>query len=244
MKKEILLSQLDREVKRVRSTITSCEKPYKYSDKLSKKAKAVLDGIEKKHNTSWAMFMYERNKDSMNKVADAYRGNKITYGEMYAKAFEYSKSLKAMGVKKGDQVPVCISDIPEYRILLLACSFIGATIHLMGNWFDKNNLKDILNKTNSKIMFISENLYPDISDAIEESNIETPVLISLGDSLMKKNGKPFNPYQEFEGLEHDFSSHFEEFKAKSSKNVINQDSFLEYGKDYEGFIYSILIRRY
>ena len=236
MKKEELLAQLRREVQRVLSTETSNNIPYHYSDKLNKKARAVLADIEKNHNTSWAMFMYDRctNSKAMNKVANKYRGNKFTYGDIYARAFEYAKSLKAMGVKKGDQVPVCISDIPEYLVLLLACSFVGATIHLVGDWFDKDSLKAILNKSKAKTMFISEDVYPNVREAIEESNIDTSVLISLGDSLMRKNGKPFNPYQEIDGPNHDFSSHFDEFKAESTKNVINQEAFINYGANYEG----------
>lgn len=237
MTKKDLLMDLDNEVRRIQSLKKPCTEPYKYSDGLSKKVKKVLDGIEKDNNTSWAVFMYERNfsSDSMNKVADLYRGNKITYGEMYARAFEYCKSLKVMGVKKGDQVPVCISDIPEYKILLLACSFIGATIHLVGDWFSKESLLNILNKTNSKVLFVSEDCYSKIFETIEESNIETPVLISLSDSLMRdQKGNPFNPYQKIDGPEHDFSSHFEEYKSKSCKNLINQERFIEYGKDYKG----------
>ena len=236
MKTEELLLQLEKEVQRVLSTEAPNDKPYHYSDRLSKKARAVLEDIEKNHNTTWAMFMYRRtvSSNAMGKIANKYRGNKFTYGDLYARAFEYAKSLKAKGVKKGDQVPVCISDVPEYLVLLLACSFVGATIHLVGSWFDKESLKAILNKTKAKTMFISEDNYAKIFDAVEESNIETPVLISLSDSLMRKDGKPFNPYQDIDGPEHDFSTHFEEFRSRSSKNIINQEMFINEGTNYEG----------
>ena len=238
MSKDINLIELDREVKRIQQLRKPNTSPYNYSGRLSKKAKRVLDDIERNHNNSWAMFMYERNlaSNAMDKVAIKYRGNKITYGEMYSKAFEYARSLKAMGIKKGDQVPVCISNIPEYKYILLACSFIGAQIHLFGDWFDKKSIKNILNNTKSKVLIASEDCYEKISDVVEESNIETPVLMSLSDSLMKKDGKPYNPYQEFEGADHDFSYKFNEIKAKSTKKVINQKTFINYGYDYKGQI--------
>ena len=231
------LLELNEEIRRIQSLRKPNENVFKYSDKLSTKVKKALDYIEEHNNNSWAMFMYERNlsSNSMNKVAIKYRGNKITYAEMYSKVFEYCKSLKAMGVKKGDQVPVCISNVPEYLYLLLACSFIGATIHLVGSWFKKEYLKEILNNTKSNIMFISEDNYEKIADVIEDSNIQTPILISLEDSLKKdKAGKPFNPYAEIDGPNHVFTSRFSEFKAKSSKNMINQMDFLEKGKNYKG----------
>ena len=231
------LLELINEIERIQSIRKPNTSAFKYSDKLSKKAKKVLNGIEKNNNNSWAVYMFERNFESIlkNKVAIKYRGNRITYEEMYSKAFEYCKSLKALGVKKGDQVPVCTSNIPEYLYLLLACSFIGATIHLVGNWFNKDYLEDIINKTGSDIMFISEDKYEKIADVVEKSNVKIPVLMSLEDSLMKgKDGKPFNPYQELDGPTHVFSSRFWDFKIKSSKAVINQKDFLEYGKSYRG----------
>ncbi len=230
-------AELYREVQRIQSIRKPNQEVFKYSDKLSKKVRKALDNIEKNNNNSWALFMFERNlsSNSMNKVAIKYRGNKITYAEMYSKVFEYCKSLKAMGIKKGDQVPVCIANTPEYIYLLLACSFIGATIHLFGDWFNKEYLKDILDKTGSKIAFFSEKYYEEVQDVVEESNIQTPILFSLEDSLMRdRNGKPFNPYSVIDGPEHVFESNFEELKSKSSKKLMNQKEFVEFGKDYKG----------
>lgn len=235
-KKEDLL-ELYKEVRRVQSLKKPSAEVFKYSDKLSKKVRDALDYIEQNNNTSWAQFMFERAFDtnSMDKIAIKYRGNKITYGELFTKAFEYCKALKAAGVKKGDQIPVCISNIPEYIYLLLACNFVGATIHLFGSWFDKEYLSSILNDTRSNIIFISEDNYEKISDVVEKCNIQTPVLISLDSSLKKdKNGKSYNPYQDIDGENHIFASRANEFKKRSSKNIITQDEFLESGKDYKG----------
>ncbi len=237
MAKISYLPELDKEVKRIQSIRKPNQNTYKYSEKLSKKAKKALDDIEKNNNNSWALFMYERNLSSnaMNKVAIQYRGNKITYGEMWSKVFEYCKALKVNGVKKGDQVPVCISNIPEYLYLLLACSLVGATIHLVGNWFNKDSLKNILDKTNSSLIFVSDDVYPSVADAIEESNIEKTILLSLEDSLMKgRDWKPFNPYQEIDGPEHNFSSHYTEYKTRTSKIMISQNEFLNSGLNYSG----------
>lgn len=44
--------------------------------------------------------MYLRNKDNLSKIAMNYRGHKITYGEMFSKAFDYANSLCEMGYKK------------------------------------------------------------------------------------------------------------------------------------------------
>ena len=240
MTKEELLLDFKKEIERLQFERKSNTNVFKYSEKLPNKSKKVLDSIEKNNNNSWALFMFERNlsSKSMNKNAIQYRGNQITYKEMYLKVFEYCKSLKALGVKKGDQIPVCISNVPEYIYLLLACNFVGATIHLVGSWFNKDYLKKIINDTNSKIMFISEDNYSKISDCINESNIETQVLISLEDSLKRDvYGKPYNPYQKIEGELHDFSSKYLEIKETSSKKIISQEEFLKNGINYNGNVF-------
>ena len=47
---------------------------------------------------------------------------------------------KDLGYKKGDSIPVCISNIPEFDVMYLASSFIGATINTLGPDFDKDYL--------------------------------------------------------------------------------------------------------
>lgn len=231
------LSSLDKEVKRIKDLMVECEDKYKYGKSLPLKSQKALDEIEKKHNTSWGVFMYEHNKESnaMNKTAILYRGHKISYAEMWSKVFQYCKSLKAMGVKKGDQIPVCINNIPEYVYLFIASSLVGAKLHIIGDWFDDEFLLETINKTNSNIMFMSEDKYALIKDVVEKSNIKSCVLASLSDSLPKdKNGNSYNPFSEIDGLQHDFSSHIEDYKKDSSKVLCSQKEFLAHGVSYEG----------
>ncbi|MGM9878386.1 MAG: AMP-binding protein [Bacilli bacterium] len=231
------IKHLDEEVKRVKSLEVSNNHKYEFESILSNKAKKVLDDIEKNHNNAYAVYMYLRNKssNSMDKTAIFYRGNNISYKEMYSKAFEYAKSLKAMGVKKGDEVPVCVNNIPEYVYLRMACSFIGATLHMLGPWFNQDYLKEILNNTGSDIMFVSDDNYYKIKNVIDESNIKNPIVISITDSLKKdKNNHPYNPYEVLDRSFHSFENKVNEIKKNSLKEIINQEEFLLAGRNYKG----------
>ena len=121
-----------------------CSKPYKCGNKITKKIQKVLEEIDQNRNHSWAVEMYNRNEKNMSAVALFYRGNKITYKEMFEKAFMYAKSLKVLGYKKDDQIPICITNTPEFIYMLLAISFIGAHTHTVGEWFDKDYLKELI----------------------------------------------------------------------------------------------------
>ena len=174
-------------------------KKYISGKKLSKKVELALEDLEQNHNNSWAVEMYNRNKDNLDNIALYYRGNKINYGKLFEESYKYAKALKQIGYNKDDEVPICISNIPEFVYIMLGASFIGAKINVVGDWFNHDYLKSILNKTNSKYIFVSNDNYEYIKDAIDESNIEKIVMFSLTDSLMKdKDDNKIQKVKEFE----------------------------------------------
>lgn len=225
------LMQLEEEIKSLDKEPNS----YQYNSNIDKKSKEVLNDIEKNHNTAWSLYMYERNKKSkaLNKISILYRGKKITYKEMYIKAFEYAKALKKLNFNKDDELPICISNIPEYIYINLACNMVGVKAHFMGSYFEKDYLLSIINNSNSNTIFLSEDNYKKISSVIEQSNVNNIVLVSLSDSLMKKGGKPYNPFQEIE-QQHNFASNIDYSKKASKKNIFSQEEFIKLGKTYDG----------
>lgn len=72
----------------------------------------VLDDLEKNHNHSWYQELYTRNKDNLSDIALKYRGREITYDEMFSTMRDYAKSLKKLGIEKGMEIPICMSNTP------------------------------------------------------------------------------------------------------------------------------------
>lgn len=228
-----LYDELLKEINTEKENETKCSKPYVYGD-VPRKVAAALDDIELNRNHSLAVELFERNKEHMEKPALLYRGNEISYKEMFEKAFAYAKSLKEMGYNKGDEIPMCITNTPEFVYLFLATSFIGATANIVGEWFDKDYLKEILNNTKSKNIFIDDISYSAIKDSINESEIENIVCFSLTDSLKDKNGKKVNPHSIIDDMFVPIENHTEEIKKDYNGNVIDVKSFEEIGKNYTG----------
>lgn len=228
-----LYDELLKEINTEKENETKCSKPYVYGD-VPRKVAAALDDIELNRNHSLAVELFERNKEHIEKPALLYRGNEISYKEMFEKAFAYAKSLKEMGYNKGDEIPMCITNTPEFVYLFLATSFIGATANIVGEWFDKDYLKEILNNTKSKNIFIDDISYSAIKDSINESEIENIVCFSLTDSLKDKNGKKVNPHSIIDDMFVPIENHTEEIKKDYNGNVIDVKSFEEIGKNYTG----------
>lgn len=196
---------------------------YEYSDSLPASAKKALDDLELKHDTSWMREMFERNKNNLNSVALLYRGNKITYKEMFEEAYKYAKSLKQMGYDENSVVPVCMSNMPEFIYIFLALNMIGSTINVVGSWFNENYLINILNNTNSEMIFISDDEYKNLKSVIEKSNIKKICMFSLTDSF-----KLGNKYERIDNRFHKIEN-----LVPKCDGIINKNEFVKMGENYD-----------
>lgn len=198
---------------------------YKYGENIPNSSKKALEELDINHDTSWFEEIYKRNNNNLDFVALLYRGNKITYKEMFEKAYEYAKSLKQMGYDENSIIPVCMSNVPEFVYLFLGINMIGAKINTIGSWFDENYLINILNSTKSDNIFITDDEYYNLKNRIEKSNIKNICVFSLTDSF--KNG---NKYEDIDNRFHKIENLIP--KIKLEKNIIDNKEFLEIGKNY------------
>lgn len=230
--KEIL--ELEKEIKELKPK--SNKQTYKYIDEIqiTKKAKKILEEIDKNYNQSFTLNAYARNKHNLDKNAIFYRGNKITYKELFSKVYKYAKSLKTMGYQKGDEIPVCMSNIPEFIYIYLAINLIGCKINSVPEWIDKDYLKMIIEKSKSKTMFISDDLYTELKEKITNTNLENLVVASLTDSLPKMYGKPIDFYKDIDKDFYEFKNKTEEITQSTNKTIIKITEFEEKGINYQG----------
>lgn len=196
--------------------------------KDDKKTRRALAELEEIHNHSWYEELYMRNEKRLDSYSISYRGNKVTFREMFAKMNEVAKALKAYGIKKGDEVPVCLSNTPEMLYLMGGLSIIGAKINVFGPKFDPEYVTKILNETYSPIMFIEDNYYEKLRDSISNSNIKDTVMISLSDSL--KDG--IHPMESEKNIDR-FTSKVNKYKELDS-SIKSFDEFKHLGDNYNG----------
>ena len=105
---------------------------------------ALLKKIEKNNNHSWYQELKIRSESNPKHPALFYRGNKISYEEMFAKADALAKSLYKYGIRKGDEIPCCLSNTPELVYIMLAANKIGAKLNLMGSHLNAEYMEQIL----------------------------------------------------------------------------------------------------
>lgn len=189
-------------------------------DEFSNKVKKGLIDVEINHNTSWVRDLYKKNVNNLDDQALFYRGTKVTYRELFANAEKYANIFSRMGVDETSEVPMCMSNCPEFIYSIMGLNLLGAKINSFGE-FDTNYITEIINDCNSNFLICTDDRYSSISSSINNSKTNNIVMFSLTDSL--KNG--IDPYLELDKAYYDFQNKVLSYQ-QSNEFIINKEQFL------------------
>ena len=112
-----------------------------------------------------------------------YFGTRITYGEMFRHIDNISRSLKYLGVKKGDIVTICMPNTPEAVETFYAINKIGAIADMVHPLSAPNEIKHYLNESGSRILILYDVNYEKYKNVIEETDVYKTVLVSVSESM-------------------------------------------------------------
>ncbi len=127
--------------------------------------------------------IYEKNKDYPNDIAINYYGNKISYSNLFAEVDACSKTLRFIGIKKGDCVNLCTAGVPEAIYVVLACSRVGAIANFINPLFSKEQMIDRINDTEAEWILILDAMYGYIKEALPKTCIKKVVIIPSTNSV-------------------------------------------------------------
>ena len=172
----------------------------------------ILEDLQLNHNHTWYEELYLRNRGWLEDTALFYRGNNITYGNMFEKMQTYAQALRAFGLHEGDEIPICMANMPELVYLLGAISIIGAKANIFGAEFDPAYITEIIDGCTSDLIFMLDHAYAEIKEAVKASHVKQIVMCSLVDSL-SGNVNPYEKYDQRHGL---FQNSRDEHTAENS----------------------------
>ena len=190
-------------------------------NELSARAQKGLNDVEENHNTCWVRDLYNKNKNNFDETAIFYRGTKITYRTLFENAIRYAKVFEQKGIKKGSEVPMCMSNCPEFLYSIMGLNLLGAKMNCFGT-FDNDYLKDIISDTDSSLLICTDDKYLAIKDALDASDKKEIIMFSLADSL--KNG--VDPYIELDKEFYDFKNKVALY-SEFDKRIVSKENFLK-----------------
>lgn len=194
------------------------------------------------------------NRGHEKEVALRYAGTKITFGEMDKRIDETVRSLRKLGVKKGDTVAICMANTPEAAITVFALNKMGAIASMIHPSSAENQIKYYLNEENPKagikkpkviIAVDSEkdDVLGKINNIINKTSIEHVVSVSpsasmpkslkvgydLKNKAYKTNDKRFMDYKSFTNL-----SKGDKSKVEANPYVENDPAIIMHTGGTEG----------
>lgn len=128
-------------------------------------------------------YLVYKNKDNLTKNALNYFGVKITFAKLFRKINEVSEKIKALGLKSGDTVSLCIISQPEVVYLIYALNKLGITINMIDPRTSKDGIEKKIKNSNSKALFMFDIRAKETLDFVDRKIVENVVLLSPYDSL-------------------------------------------------------------
>ena len=158
-------------------------------------------------------------------IAYDFYGFTCTYRDLYEKIRDCAKSLKTLGVNKGDKVTICMPNTPSAVIMFYAVNMVGAIASMVHPLSAENEIEHYLNQSESTILFVLDLCYSKVRNIIDTTKVKKVIVTSVSDDL--KNIKK---------LVYKSNSRGKVPEIELNDDIMTWREFLNYGYDYQGRI--------
>lgn len=108
-------------------------------------------------NCSMFKMLEKSAKKNTNGIAISYFNNDVTYSDLFSTVKKAAAFLSANGVGKGDNVIICMPNMPQTVIAIYACNMLGAVCHILHYLSTSQEVHHIAKMTSSKVAFCYKN---------------------------------------------------------------------------------------
>ena len=127
--------------------------------------------MEYKYNNFYELI--EKNaKEYKNKVAYFIDDKKVTWNEFKKLVDTFSRALHLMGVKKGDKIPILVTNSLEFIIAMQGIQKIGAVAVPINTFLKEEEIAFILNDIEAELLIASKKLECNIKNIREKTKIK------------------------------------------------------------------------
>ena len=114
-------------------------------------------------------------------------GNPVTYAEFGLQVEDLSKKLFSLGLKKGDKVALFGHNMPNWAVAYFAAATKGLVIVPILPDFTRDEVENVLTHSETKLLFVSERLFPKVDGLVLPELIATIKLDNL--TILDENTK-------------------------------------------------------
>ena len=161
------------------------------------------------------LIINSRNNFGERKALSFYDSEGYTYNQLYSEALKLALKLHNLGIRKGDKVAILNVNSPSWGVAYLATVYMGAVAVPILNDFSKKEIRNILEHSESKVLFVSKNLKSKVDNnyqflkyvfdidnfSIDQSLTPLPLTDIKKEQLVNKTGLPGE--EQFESINDD-----------------------------------------
>ncbi|MFC2107176.1 AMP-binding protein [Bacteroidota bacterium] len=134
----------------------------------------------------------------------------LTYSDLKNNINSLIFFLEELGIKKDDKVAILSTNSPNWGVCYLAITFMGAVVVPLLPDFSSEEIKNILEHSESKLLFVSDNLTENI-EGLKLAHLHTTVSIEDFNVINSKKDIPVfdinaEPQQKYEVEEEDLAA--------------------------------------
>lgn len=158
-----------------------------------------------------------------NYIAYNYFNNTSTFTNFLKDIKRCAKSLKNIGVNKGDIVTICMPNTPEAIISFYAINMIGAIANMIHPLSAEAEILEYLNISSSTVVITIDLAWEKVENILKETKVQTTIVVSVKESMPK-----------LLGLGYEITKGYKVKKPKYTDSVISWKTFIDSGLSYLG----------
>lgn len=156
--------------------------------------------------------------------ACTYYGKTLNYNEFNAEIIKAAKALKALGMKKGDRVTICMPNTIDAITLFYAVNMTGGICNMIHPLSSEKEIEFYLSKSGSKYILCLDMMLNKVNNIIENTKVKKVIVSKI------TNGMPTYMRLIVPLIK-------KQPKVKYNKKVISWKNFIKNGKDYSDEYY-------
>lgn len=117
------------------------------------------------------------------RIAYEFEGRRTTYGEFIKGTDHLAACLYSLGVAKGENVFICMPNLPQTVMMFYATIKCGAVATMIHPLSSRNEIKDLLNDSNAKVALIFDRIWENFVPIKEETGLEKLIVADIRDEL-------------------------------------------------------------
>lgn len=156
--------------------------------------------------------------------ACTYYGKALNYAEFNAEIIKAAKALKALGMKKGDRVTICMPNTIDAITLFYAVNMTGGICNMIHPLSSEKEIEFYLSKSGSKYILCLDMMLNKVNNIIENTKVKKVIVSKI------TNGMPTYMRLIVPLIK-------KQPKVKYNKKVISWKNFIKNGKDYSDEYY-------